>query len=382
MKIALVHEYLSQYGGAEKVLEALQELYPEAPTFVMFYDKNKIPKHLLQGDVKTSFLQHLPFIKSHYRWYLPLMPMAVEHLNLSDYDLVLSSTSAFGKGVLTNSGALHISYCHTPTRYLWTDTHNYIEDLNSGYLIKALLPPLLHRLRLFDQMSAGRVDYFVANSENVRRRIQKFYHRDSEVIYPPVNTKIFALSTKIDDYFLTGGRLVPYKKFDLTIKAFNRLGWPLKIFGTGPEMEKLQMLAKPNIEFVGLVDDEEKAKLYSRAIAFIHPQVEDLGITPIESMAAGRPVIAFAQGGALETVQEGVTGTFFTEQTWENILDTVLKFDHTLYDPNKIKGYAEQFSTENFKEKISNYVNGLHEDFKKGWRQTKISFNTQKTNLV
>lgn len=361
MKIALVHEYLSQYGGAEKVLEALQELYPEAPTFVMFYDKNKIPAHLLKGQIKTSFLQYMPFIKNHYRMYLPLMPLAVEHLNLDDYDLIISSSSAFGKGIITNPEALHISYCHTPTRYLWTDTHSYIAEGNYNWLIKAILPPILHRLRMFDQMAASRVDYFIANSENVRRRIQKFYHRDSEVIYPPVDIKFFKPTEKIGDYYLTGGRLVPYKKFDLTIKVFNRLGWPLKIFGTGPEMEKLQILAKPNIEFIGAVNDEEKAQLYAKAIAFIHPQTEDLGITPIESMAAGRPVIAYKDGGALETVQAGLTGTFFEKQTWESLLDTVLNFDHTKYDPYKIREYAENFSLDNFKIKINSYVTKLYE---------------------
>jgi len=361
MKIALVHEYLSQYGGAEKVLEALQELYPQAPTFVMFYDKNKIPARLLKGIIKTSFLQYMPFIKNHYRIYLPIMPLAIEHLNLDDYDLVISSSSAFGKGIITNPKALHISYCHTPTRYLWTDTHSYIIEGKYNWFIKAILPPILHRLRMFDQIAASRVDYFIANSENVQRRIQKFYHRDSEVIYPPVDIKFFKLSEKIGDYYLTGGRLVPYKKFDLTIKVFNRLGWPLKIFGTGPEMEKLQMLAKSNIQFIGAVNDEEKAQLYAKAIAFIHPQTEDLGITPIESMAAGRPVIAYKDGGALETVKEGLTGTFFNEQSWESLLETFLNFDQAKFDSQKIREYAEQFSLDNFKNKINSYVTKLQD---------------------
>lgn len=375
MKVALVHEYLSQYGGAEKVLEVLQKIHPEAPTFVMFHDKTKVPEHLLQGETRTSFLQYFPLIKSHYRWYLPLMPLAVEHLNLSDYDVIISSTSAFGKGVITSSDSLHISYCHTPTRYLWTDTHSYIEELNYNKLIKFFLPPLISRLRLWDRMSAERVDYFIANSENVRRRIQKYYHRDAEVIYPPVDTNLFKPTEKIGDYFLTGGRLVPYKRFDLTIKVFNRLGWPLKIFGSGTEEEKLKEAAKSNIEFLGNVSDQKKSELYAKALAFIHPQIEDLGITAIESMAAGRPVIAFAGGGALETIKDGVTGIFFHEQTWENLLDTILHFNPGQFDSLKIREQAEQFGLDNFKQKMKIYIDGLYADFKKGWKQQELTFS-------
>lgn len=375
MKVALVHEYLSQYGGAEKVLEVLQKIHPEAPTFVMFHDKTKVPEHLLQGETRTSFLQYFPLIKSHYRWYLPLMPLAVEHLNLSDYDVIISSTSAFGKGVITSSDALHISYCHTPTRYLWTDTHSYIEELSYNKLIKFFLPPLISRLRLWDRMSAERVDYFIANSENVRRRIQKYYHRDAVVIYPPVDTNLFKPTEKISDYFLTGGRLVPYKRFDLTIKVFNRLGWPLKIFGSGTEEEKLKEAAKSNIEFLGNVSDQKKSELYAKALAFIHPQIEDLGITAIESMAAGRPVIAFAGGGALETIKDGVTGIFFHEQTWENLLDTILHFNPGQFDSLKIREQAEQFGLDNFKQKMKIYIDGLYADFKKGWKQPELTFS-------
>ena len=373
MRIALVHDYLSQDGGAERVLKALQELFPAAPTFVLFYDKNKIPAHFFKGEVRPTFLHFLPGIRSHYRWYLPLMPFATEHHDLSEFDLVLSSTSAFAKGVLTPPTALHLSYCHTPTRYLWTDTYSYLEELNTNRLIKSILPTIISRLRMWDKMSADRVDYFMANSENVRSRIQKFYRRDSEVIPPPVDTHLFKVADQISDYYLTGGRLVPYKRFDLTIKVFNRLGYPLKIFGTGPDEGRLRSLAKSNIEFVGPVTDEAKADLYSQAKAFIHPQFEDFGITAVESMAAGRPVIAYAAGGALETVVEDVTGKFFTEQTWESLLDTVLNFESQQFDPYKISEYAQQFSVDNFKKRITEYVAGRYEDFKKGWRQPTLT---------
>ncbi|MCX6778898.1 MAG: glycosyltransferase [Candidatus Magasanikbacteria bacterium] len=374
MRVALVHDYLSQDGGAERVLQALQELYPEAPTFVLFHDKKKVPEHYFKNEVRPSFLQHIPFAVEHYRWFLPLMPLATEHHNLKDFDVVISSTSAFAKGVLTGPDTLHLSYCHTPTRYLWTDTHSYIEELNTNRFIKALLPSIISKLRMWDRMSAERVDHFWSNSENVRRRIQKFYKRDAEVIYPPVETTKFKIAEKPGNYFLTGGRLVPYKRFDLIIKVFNRLGWPLKIFGAGPEEAKLKNMAKSNIEFMGLVTDEEKAKLYAEAQAFIHPQVEDFGITAVESMAAGRPVIALGQGGATETVIPGLSGLLFTEQTWESLLDTLLNFNSASFEPTKIREHAESFSLENFKKKISESVAGRYETFLKGYQQPPLSF--------
>lgn len=369
MKVALVHDYLSQDGGAERVLKALAEIYPEAPIFVLFYDKDKIPSYFLERDLRPTFLQYLPFGVSHYRWYLTLMPFATERHDLSEFEIVISSTSAFSKGILTRPETLHLSYCHTPTRYLWTDTHSYIEELRSPRWIKSLLPPLISRLRLWDQMSANRVDHFIANSETVRGRIQKYYRREAEVIYPPVDTHLFQISPKVGDYFLIGGRLVSYKRYDLAIKVFNRLGWPLKIFGEGPEEERLREMAKPNIEFLGKVTDEEKAKLYSQALAFLHPQIEDFGITAIESMASGRPVIALAAGGALETVREGLTGRFFSEQTWESLLDTVLHFDPQAFEPETIRQHTRQFSVENFKQKMTTFVHDQWEVFKKGWRQ-------------
>ena len=373
MKVALIHDYLSQDGGAERVLQALQELYPEAPTFVLFHNKKKVPAHYFKNEVHTSFLQHLPFAVEHYRWFLPLMPLATEHHNLKDFDVVISSTSAFAKGVLTGPDTLHLSYCHTPTRYLWTDTHSYIEELNTNNFIKAFLPPLISKLRMWDRMSAERVDHFWSNSENVRRRIQKFYKRDAEVIYPPVEINKFKISAEPSNYFLTGGRLVPYKRFDLIITVFNRLGWPLKIFGTGPEEAKLKAMAKSNIEFMGLVNDEEKANLYSHAQAFIHPQVEDFGITAVESMAAGRPVIALGQGGAVETVIPGLSGLLFPEQTWESLMDTLLKFNSSAFEPAKIREHAETFSLENFKKQISQSVTGRYETFLKGYQQQPLS---------
>ncbi|MDP2918418.1 MAG: glycosyltransferase, partial [bacterium] len=299
MRVALVHDHLAQDGGAERVLAVFHKIYPEAPIFVLVYNRAKANRVFRKAKIKTSFIQKMPLGQSRYQWYLPFMPLAFEKFNLFNYDLVLSSTSAFAKGVITDPKTLHLCYCHTPTRYLWSDTHSYTKELKYNRLIKKFIPFILHKIRIWDRLAADRVDYFIANSENIRRKIKKYYRREATVIYAPVDLDKFRLAKNRGNYFLTGGRLVAYKKFDLTIKVFNRLGWPLKIFGAGPEIGALKKLARPNIEFLGRVSDQALASLYAEAKAFIFPQEEDLGITALESMAAGRPVIAFASGGAL-----------------------------------------------------------------------------------
>lgn len=371
MRIALVHDYLSQDGGAERVLKAMHEIWPEAPIFVLFHDPDKI-NYIKKENIRQSFLARLPLIRSHFQWYLPFMPLATEKYNLQDFDVVISSTSSFAKGLIVKPDTLHLSYCHTPPRYLWANTHEYVAELKYGRIIKMALPGIIHKLRLWDKMSADRVDHFIANSKTVQRRINKYYRRDSEVIYPPVDTDKFSISDKVQDYFLAGGRLVPYKRVDLVIQVFNRLKWPLKVFGIGPEYANLKSRAKPNIEFLGRVTDEEKAKLMSQAKAFIHPQIEDLGLTPIESMAAGRPVIAFASGGATETVIPNENGVFFYRQTWESLLETVLNFQAESWDSVKIRENSLQFDTNNFKDKLKQLVADRHEEFKRGLNQTAL----------
>lgn len=370
MKLALVHDYLSQDGGAERVLLALQTMWPDAPTYVWFYNKENFAGTFEGKDIRTSFVQNLPFGVSHYQWYLPLLPMATERHDLSEFDVVVSSASSFAKGIITRPDTLHICYCHTPTRYLWTDTHEYVDSLPYNTLIKKfIIPPVISRLRLWDQLSTTRVDHFVANSRTVQARIWKYYRRESTVIYPPVALDYFAIAPTVENYFVTGGRLVPYKKMELVIRVFNRLKWPLKIFGTGPELKRLREIARPNIKFLGKITDEEKAALMARAQAFIHPQIEDFGITPIESMAAGRPVIAFAKGGALESIVPDETGVFFHRQTWEDLLDTVLHFDSSRFDPERIRNHALQFGAEAFKEKMQRFVEDRHAEFKQGLHQ-------------
>jgi len=362
MKLALVHDYLIQDGGAERVLRAFMEIWPEAPLFVLFHDKKRWPQ--FHGrDIRTSTLQGLPGVINYYRWTLPMMPAATEHHDLGEFDIVLSSASAFAKGIVTRPDALHVCYCHTPTRYLWTDTHSYLKDLRTNRFIKFILPFILTSLRMWDRTSAVRVDKFIANSKTVASRIKKYYERGADIIYPPVDCSQFYVSNKIGNYYLAGGRLVAYKRYDLAIEVFNRLGLPLIIFGTGPYEDRLRKMAKKNIKFVGRISDQERAKLLSECVAFLHPQLEDLGLLPLESMASGRPVIALGRGGALETVVENKTGKFFNEQTWETLLDTVINFKPEMYDPKIIRAWAEQFDVQKFKQRMKEYIDTAYAEF-------------------
>ena len=360
MKIALVHDMLVQEGGQEKVLRALQEIFPNAPTFVLIFDKNKKAKLYKDKDIRASFLQKLPLAQKKYQWYLPMMPAAIESHDLQNFDLILSSSSSFAKGVLAKPNTKHICYCHTPTRYLWSDSKGYVEDLPYPKFIKNILPLYLSKLRTWDWSASQRIDSFLANSKTVQQRIRKYYNRNAQVIYPPVDIDNFYLSPKTENYYLAGGRFVPYKRFDLIIRAFNRLQEPLKIFGTGNEYSRLKKLAKPNISFLGRVSDDEKAKLYSKCLAFINPQEEDFGITTIEAMASGRPVIAYKKGGATETILENITGEFIEDQTWENLANTIIHFKPENYNPNQIRQHALQFSKQRFQKEIKQFIENLN----------------------
>ena len=364
MKIALTHDHLFQLGGAERVLLELHNIFPESPVYTLIHNPETagIFKDL---EIRTSFLERLPLGKRHFKWYLGLMPIAWEGFDFSGYDIVISSSSAFAKGVLTPPNTLNVSYCHSPTRYLWSDTHNYVEELQQPKIIKKLLPLILNRLRTWDHVAAQRVDKFIANSEFVARRIKKYYQRESTVIYPPVDTGQFAISAELGDYYVIVSRLRPYKKVDMVIKAFNQLRMPLKIIGGGEEEVKLKKMAGANIEFLGELSDRERNQVLSKALAFINPQEEDFGIAAVEAMACGRPVIAYKSGGALETVIDRETGLFFAEQTWEALADIVIRNHRQLdqFDPLKIRAHAKKFDLEIFQAKIKDFVSRSWQEF-------------------
>lgn len=379
MKTALVHDHLAQDGGAEKVLKIFADMFPTAPIYTLLYEKDNANRYYKGRRIETSIIQRLPGGVRHYKWYLPFMPMAVEFFDLREYDFVLSDTSSFAKGVITQPSTLHVCYCHTPTRYLWSDTHQYINELKYNKFIKKLISLTLNRLRMWDRLAADRVDYFIANSKTVRDRIKRYYKRESSVIYPPVETDKFSLAERDpffseNKYFLMGCRLAPYKRVDIVIEAFKLLPeeYRLKIFGDGIDLKRLKKIAKNNnrIEFLGRVSEEEKAELYKNCLAFINPQEEDFGIAPVEAMAAGRPVIAYRSGGATETVEEGKSGVFFEKQSVEDIKMAVQSFYEDLkrgqvWDSRWIKERAERFSVVNFKEQINNFIAWAKEDKKK-----------------
>lgn len=365
MKIALIHDHLAQDGGAEKVLRIFHKMWPKAPIFVMVHDQEHGPKNLESAKIHTSFIQRLPFGIKKYKWFLPFMPTAFEKFDLSEFDVVLSSVSGLAKGVLTKPETLHISYCHTPTRYLWSDTHEYVSELPYSRITKKIIPFFLTYLRMWDRLAAERVDCFIANSLVVKERIKKYYNRESICIHPPVETEKFQISKKKENFFLAGGRLVPYKRFDITVQAFNRLKIPLKIFGDGPDMVRLQKMAKGNVEFLGRVSDDELVKLYAEAKALIFPQEEDFGIVPLEAMASGTPVIAWKKGGVLETIIHEKTGFFFEEQNWGSLAKAVVEFQKLNFNKEEIRKHAEKFSVEKFEKDIRNFVEKKYEEFQK-----------------
>jgi glycosyltransferase involved in cell wall biosynthesis len=364
MRVALVHDYLNQYGGAERVLEAFCEIWPDAPIYTLIYDKKRTGQAFEGRRIKTSFLQKIPFVKSHHRPFLMLMPLAIESFDFSKYDLVISDSASFAKGIITRPNTLHICYCHTPTRYAWDDSHKYIREFGYPSIIRSVIPLFMNYLRVWDQAAAERPDKFIANSQFVASRIKKYYQKNATVIHPPVNAKLFYVSREPDNFFLVVARFLSYKRLDIAIKAFNLLGRPLKIVGDGPDAAKLRHLAGPNIEFLGQVADTKLRELYANCQAFIFPQEEDFGITAVEAMASGRPVIAYQAGGALETIKHGVTGLFFPEQTVQSLVATLKQFVATDFNPETIRQEAMQFDKEIFKQKIRDFTQQSWEEHK------------------
>ena len=357
MQMAIIHDYLNQYGGAERVLEVMHDMYPKAPVYTSIYDKNLMPPHFRDWDVRMSFMRKLPNSAKWHQLYMPLYPTAFEKFDLTSYDLVLSSSSAFAKGVITEPETLHVCYCHSPMRFAW-NYHDYMAGENVPRRAHIFLWLILNYVRIWDEVSAGRVDAYIANSRVVARRILKRYGRTATVINPPVDTRQYRPGPPGEhrDYFLLVSRLIPYKRIDLVVDAFNELGLPLKIVGRGRQAAELQARAKSNIEFLGAVSETELKELYAQCKCFIFPGQEDFGIAPLEAQASGRPVIAYGAGGALETVVPGITGEFFMERTAEALAQVVSRFDDHQYDSVAIRRHAEKFDTEMFKTRLADFI--------------------------
>lgn len=364
MKTALIHDWLVGIGGGERCLEAIYDLFP-APIYTLVKDEWKIQGlRCAQAELHSSFIQKLPRAKTAYRNYLPLFPLAIEQFDLSDYDLILSTSHAVAKGALTHSEQLHISYCCTPMRYAWDLTHTYLGEL--GALRKFCARLALKSLREWDLLSSNRVDHFVAISHHIARRIQKIYRREAAVIYPPVATHKFSLAAKKEEFYLTASRLVPYKKIDMIVEAFAQMpDKKLLVIGDGPEMANVKMKAAKNIEILGQQSDALLRDAYAKAKAFVFAAEEDFGIVVVEAQAAGTPVIAFGKGAALETVIEGKTGLFFPDQTVESLAVAIEDFERRqeLFDPRTIKEHAETFSEERFKREFHAFVKEKIEEF-------------------
>ena len=362
MKVALVHYWLVNMRGGERVLEELCEMFPNADVFTHVYSASAVSETIRRHRVKTSFIQCLPGAVRHYQKYLPLMPMALDQLDLRGYDLVISSESGPAKGVVVASDAVHLCYCHTPMRYVWDMYPDYRQE--APWFIRPLMLPIVHYLRLWDYAAAARVDHFIANSKHIAKRIARHYGRSAEVIYPPVDTEVFAPVQDREDFYLMVGQLVRYKRVDLAIEAFKGSKRRLVIIGDGDDLTWLKTRCGPNISMMGWQPAQVVRDHYARCKALIFPGEEDFGMVPVECMASGRPVIAFKKGGALETVLEGVSGVFFEHQTPESLAAAVARFEHIepQFLPHRIVAHAQNFSRANFRQRFQQTVDRLMEN--------------------
>ncbi|MGO9391965.1 glycosyltransferase [Rhodoblastus sp.] len=358
MKVAIVHYWLVGMRGGEKVVENLCRLFPEADIFTHVYAPDRVSEEIRRHRVIPSFINALPRAKTMYQRYLPLMPLALEQFDLRGYDLILSSESGPAKGVLAPPGALHVCYCHSPMRYVWNMYHDYRE--RSGALTKALMPAAAHYIRNWDALSSMRVDHFIANSFTVRDRIQRYYRRDAQVIHPPVDVEAFeVVPEEVSDYFLMVGELVPYKRSELAIEAFNRMGLPLVVIGGGERLDAMRALAGPTVKILGAQPFAVLRRHYARCQALIFPGEEDFGIVPVEAQASGRPVIAYGRGGATETVCDGQSGLLFHEQSVEDLIAAVQRFKTMTFDPLRIAKGARRFSADRFQSAMRLYLERL-----------------------
>ena len=361
LKIAVVHEWLVDHSGSEKVLEQILQVFPQADLFsVVEFLPDELKYYIQHKEVKTTFIQRLPFARKHYRNYLPLMPLAIEQLDVSAYDIVISNSHAVAKGVITSSDQLHICYCHSPIRYAWDLYHQYLREAGLTRGIKGFLAKVfLHYLRQWDLSTVNRIDYFVANSQYITRRIDKVYRRSATVIYPPIDVEGFALCSSKEDFFLTASRFVPYKRIDLIVEAFTAMpDKKLVVIGDGPDFGKVKAKAGPNVQLLGFQSFEVLKDHMQRAQAFVFAADEDFGMIPVEAQACGTPVIAYRKGGVLETIVEESTGLFFTEQNVDAITKAVHEFYQikSMFVPRAIRTHAEAFSEQVFRTKLKNFV--------------------------
>ena len=351
MKIALVHDYLIRFGGAERVFLNLYKIFPKAEIFTILYNKEKMGKYFPDAKIHTSFLQNFPFSLRKHRLLAPLMPTAAESLDLRSFDLIISSSSSFAKGLIIRPNAIHICYCHNPARFLWDYASQY--DGGPAFFKKLLF----HYLRIWDRSAANRVDYFIANSKTTAARIKKFYNREAKVIYPAVKT-VFKEPSSSSKYFLIVSQLTPYKRIDLAIDVFNKLELPLVIIGQGRDRKRLEKMAKHNVKFLGWRSDKIVRRYLQNCTAFIFPGEDDFGIAPVEAMLFGKPVLAYRKGGVTETVLEGITGEFFDDLATESLADglrrLIMNIDN--YSPLVIRKTAEKFSQERFEKAIKEFV--------------------------
>jgi glycosyltransferase involved in cell wall biosynthesis len=355
MRVAIVHDYLNQAGGAERVVAELHKMFPRAPIYTTILDRRTLWPALRDADIRTSWMQWLPGVPRYFKAYLPFYGRAIEGFDLRAYDVVISSSSAFAKAAITRAGATHVCYCHTPMRFGW-DYARYMERAGYAPVTRAILPPVIRRLRAWDVRTAGRPHAYVANSSTTADRIRRIYGRPSTIIPPPVDVTRYVPDTIEEDYFLVVSRLNGYKRVDLAVKAFNGFGHPLLVIGEGPVRGALERMADRNIRFAGRLTDDEVAKAYARCRALILPGEEDFGITPLEANAAGRPVVAFKGGGALDTVVDGETGVFFTALTVDALRSAILQCDRTGWRKEALRAHAERFGPDVFSRRFAEVV--------------------------
>ncbi|MCX8035963.1 MAG: glycosyltransferase [Candidatus Sumerlaeia bacterium] len=357
MNVALIHDWLNGMRGGEKVLEVLCDLFPDAGLYTLFYEPDRVSEKIRRMDVHCSVLQRFPRARKHYRLYLPLYFWAVGQFDLSAYDVVISSSHCAAKSVRLNDRQIHICYCHTPMRYIWEQYEVYFGGRNRWRLPSLGMRLFRKRLQRWDVAAAQRVHHFIANSQSVSYRIRRYYNRESKIVYPPVDTDFFRpLPAEQADYFLVVAALVPYKRVDLAIEAFNRLGRPLWVVGTGPERRRLERMAGPNVKFWGWVSNAQLLEMYNHCRALIFPGEEDFGITAVEAQACGRPVIAYRKGGVTESVLDRRTGLFFKEPTAESLCEAVEVFGTLVFDRGVIRNHAEQFGGDRCRNKLSRTI--------------------------